>query len=119
MRSQDFNRSQRVADQLGRAIAELLQSEVADPRVRGVTVSGVDLSPDLRNATVYVTCPLGGDATSTLAGLDKAASFLRHRLGQSVRMKYLPRLRFEVDHTLDEVDRIEALLKGAAHTDRD
>ncbi len=119
MRSQDFNRSQRVADQLGRALAQLLQTEVADPRVRGVTVSGVDLSPDLRNATVYVTCPLGGDSASALAALGNASSFLRHRLGESVRMKYLPRLTFEADHTLDEVDRIEALLKKAGHADRD
>ncbi len=119
MRSQDFNRSQRVADQIGRTLAELLQSEVADPRVRGVTISGVDLSPDRRNATVYVTCPLGGDADAAMQGLGKAASFLRHRLGQSMRMKYLPRLAFAADRTLDEVDRIEALLKNAGHPDLD
>jgi len=113
MVSHDFNRSQRVADQIAREVAELLLSEVADPRVRGVTVSGVDLSPDRRNAVVFVTCHADADEEQVLAGLTRAAPFVRRRLGERIRTRYLPQLRFEHDPTLNEVDRIERLLKDA------
>ncbi len=111
MRSQDFSRARRVADHIGRELAELLLKEVDDPRVRGVTLSGVDISPDLRNAVVYVTFPVDADVAASMSALGRAAGFLRRRLSARVRMKYLPRLRFEHDTTLDRADRIERLLK--------
>jgi ribosome-binding factor A len=114
MRSQDFSRSRRVADQIGRELAMLLIEEVDDPRLRGLTVSGVDLSPDMRNATVFVTLPAEGDASEALAALDHATGLLRRRLGQRVRLKYLPALRFAHDTTLDRAERIERLLRGEA-----
>ena len=113
MRSPDFTRNQRVADQIGRALGRLLIEVLEDPRVRGATVSGVDLSPDMRHATVHVTLPADADAASALRALDRASGLLRRRLGKQVRLKYLPDLRFEHDTTLDRVDRIEQLLRDA------
>jgi ribosome-binding factor A len=112
MRSQDFTRSRRVADQIGRELAVVLIEEVDDPRLRGLTVSGVDLSPDMRNATVFVTLPADGEVPAALAALDHARGLLRRRLGQRVRLKYLPALRFVHDTTLDRAERIERLLRG-------
>jgi ribosome-binding factor A len=113
MRSQDFSRVRRVSDQIAREVASLLLSEVSDPRVRGVTVSGVDLSPDMRNAVIFVSCPRDSDPNDVLRGLAKAGPFIRRQLAHQVRMKYLPQLRFEHDPSLNQVDRIERLLKDA------
>ena len=118
MRSQDFSRSQRVADQVARELASLLVEELEDPRLRRVTVSGVDLSPDMRNATVYVTLPGDADPAAALAALNRARGLMRRRLGERVRLKYLPELRFEHDTTLDRADRIEQLLRDAREKDR-
>ena len=112
MRSPDFSRRRRVADQIGRELASLLLEEMDDPRVRGVTVSGVELSPDLRNATVFVTLPADADAAAAMKALARARGLLRRRLARRVRLKYLPALRFEHDRTLDRADRIEQLLRA-------
>jgi len=113
MRSQDFSRSRRVADQIGRELASLLLEEVDDPRLRGVTVSGVDLSPDMRNATVFVTFPQHADPAPLLRALGRASGLLRRGLGKRIRLKFLPALRFAHDTTLDRADHIERLLRGA------
>ncbi len=117
MRSQDFSRRQRVADQIGRELASMMVEELDDPRVRGATVSGVELTPDLRSATVFVTLPAAADVDATMKALAHACGLLRRRLAQRVRLKYLPALRFEHDPTLDRVDRIERLLRGARGED--
>jgi ribosome-binding factor A len=112
MRSQEFSRSRRVADQLGRELATIMLEDLDDPRVRGVTVSSVEVSPDLRNATVFVNLPSGADIPDTLRALTRASGRLRRRLSARVRLKYMPSLRFQHDPTLDRVDRIERLLRG-------
>lgn len=113
MRSQDFSRSRRVADQIGRELASAIVQDLDDPRVKGVTVSGVDLSRDLRNATVFVTLHADADVSATMKALTRAGGMLRRRLAQRVRLRCVPALRFEHDSTLDRVDRIEQLLRGA------
>jgi ribosome-binding factor A len=115
VKSSDFTRSRRVADQMAREIAEMLLTEVADPRVRGVTVSGVELSPDMRNATVFVTCPEAAEVASVLQGLARASAFIRHRLGERLRMKYLPQIRFQHDTSLNQANRIEQLLRDGGN----
>lgn len=111
MRNQDFSRTRRVADQIGREVATLLVEEIEDRRVRSVTVSGVDVSPDKRVATVYVSLPLDAPVDDTMKALKRATSLLRRRLAKRIRIKYLPELRFVYDPTLDRVDRIEQLLR--------
>ena len=109
-----YSRSIRVADQLQRQIALLVAREVADPRVGEVTVSGMDLSPDMRHARVLVTPARGTDGDATVEALNRAAGFLRSRLGRRVRLRRLPRLVFEHDRTLERALRIDALIDGAA-----
>ena len=113
MSSTLYSRSVRVADQIQREVALLVAHEVADPRVGDVTVSGVDLSPDLRNAKVLVTPGRGTDGEVSVAALNRAAGFLRSRLGRRVRMRRVPRLVFEHDRTLEHALRIDALIDGA------
>ena len=107
-----YSRSIRVADQLQREVALLVAREVADPRVGEVTVSGVDLSPDMRHARVLVTPARGTNGDASVEALNRASGFLRSRLGRRVRMRRLPRLVFEHDRTLERALRIDALIGG-------
>ena len=107
-----YSRSIRVADQLQRELALLVAREVADPRVGEVTVSGIDLSPDMRHARVLVTPGRETDGDASVEALNRASGFLRSRLGRRVRMRRLPRLVFEHDRTLERALRIDALIGG-------
>lgn len=109
----EYGRSVRVAEQIRRELALLVAREVADPRVGDVTISDVDLSPDMRHAKVLVTPGRETDGDASASALNHAAGFLRSRLGRRVRMRYLPRLEFEHDRTLERALRIDALIDGA------
>ena len=108
-----YSRSVRVAEQIRREIALLVTRDVADPRVGDVTISGVDLSPDMRRARVLVTPGRRADGDASVGALNRAAGFLRSRLGRRIRMRRLPRLVFEYDRTLEHALRIDALIHGA------
>jgi ribosome-binding factor A len=109
----EYSRSERVADQVQREVAEIIAQELEDPRVRRVTVSGSSISKDLSNATLYITLPADGDVELALEGLNRACGFVRRRLGQRVRMRYVPRLRFAHDVTLDRATRVGELIDAA------
>ena len=109
-----YSRSIRVADRIRRELAFLVAREVADPRVGDVTISGVDLSPDMRHAKVLVTPGRGTDGEASVGALNRAAGFLRSRLGRRIRLRHLPRLVFEHDRTLERALRIDALIGGTA-----
>ena len=83
-----------------------------------VTLTTIDLSPDLRHARVYFSC-LGDDAERkrTRAGLQSAAGFLKGQLGKRLRLRYAPELTFIIDNTVEEADRLAALLKDVAPAD--
>jgi ribosome-binding factor A len=116
-RSRGGSRSQRqnrVGELLRHALAEVLaRGELRDPAVEGVsvTVTEVDVGPDLKNATAFIM-PLGGhDAESVAEGLNRCARFLRGQVGHSVTLRYTPQLRFAVDRSFEAADRIDALLR--------
>ncbi|MFM1903141.1 MAG: Ribosome-binding factor [Planctomycetota bacterium] len=73
-------------------------TEVRDPRVRDVTVTGVEMAPDMRSALVHVSV-MGSPAKEQLAlrGLANAAGFLQSRIADRIETRYTPRLRFEID----------------------
>ena len=114
----EYSRAIRVADQIQREVAVLVAREVADPRVGDVTVSGVDLSPDMRHAKVLVTPGRETDGDASVEALNRAAGFLRSRLGRRVRMRRVPRLVFEHDRTLEQALHIDALIGAAVGVDR-
>ena len=115
----DYSRSERVADQIQREVAEIIAQELEDPRIGRVTVSGSSLSKDLSNATLYITMPADGDVERALEGLNRASGFVRRRLGRRVRMRYVPRLRFAHDETLDRATRVGELIDAAIRIDSD
>jgi len=78
-------------------------------------VTDVRVTSDLSYAEVYIT--VDGDADEAIAGLDRAAGFIRRSLGQGLHIRKIPEFRFEVDTTLDHAGRIETLLREAAVSD--
>lgn len=105
----------RVGENIRHALSDILsRDEVQDPELVGVpiTVSEVQVSPDLRHAIVYVV-PLGGErAPEVVQALNRAAAFLRGRLAGAVHLKYLPKLVFRLDETFAEADRVERILRS-------
>jgi ribosome-binding factor A len=97
------------------AVREVLSSQLAlglkDPRIGFVTVTGVDTSPDLRAARVYVSI-LGdeGEREAALEGLTSSRGFLQAQIAQELRMKRTPALSFHYDHTVERADRMMRLL---------
>ncbi len=106
--------SKRIArfnEQLKRELSELIRTEVRDPRVGVVTITGVDTAGDLGSAKVYVRVLGGGEElTSTLEGLTAAAPFLRTTLGRLLRVRRIPELRFREDRSYEHARRIEEVL---------
>lgn len=106
-----FRRTDRVGDQMRSEIADLLLRRVKDPRIGFVTVTGVEVSPDLRHATVFVgVLEEGPRAAEMIRGLQNAAGFIRAELGRRMRMKYSPELVFKQDDTTSRAVRLEAML---------
>ncbi len=113
MGEREFGRAERVAEQLRKELAWVLEREMQDPRTRMVTVSRVEVSKDLSHARAFVAAPEDHPIKEVLTVLNRAAGFLRARLGERVRMRYLPRLRFHEDKALSKASRIDALLEDA------
>ena len=107
-------RQLRVGEELRHLLAELLErGNMRDPELRGasITVTSVDVSPDLRNAIAFVM-PLGGqDEQRLLAAMRRAAPWFRARVGERAGLRHAPEIRFELDRTFEEADRIGALLR--------
>jgi ribosome-binding factor A len=105
-------RAVRVGDQLLREIADLLLSSVRDPRVKGATLTGVDLSDDLKYAKVYYS--LLGDEKEferIQEGLDSAKGFIKRELSTRMELKYMPDIIFKRDLSLEEGDHMERLFE--------
>lgn len=113
------HRVERLNEQLKRVLTEILRREVKDPRVGLVVVTGVEAAPDLTFARVYVQVPGDGDETETLVGLRAAAPFIRGQLGKSLRVRRMPELTFELDHSLEHAMRIERLLAETSDEDEE
>ncbi len=112
----EIRRADRIARLLLAEIAQLVHREVGDPRVHDVTITKVDVTDDLRQATVWFT-PLGGlgdekRIAELQAGLDKARPFVQGRVGRNVRLRVTPRLRFLYDAGVDNLVRMHDVLGG-------
>lgn len=114
----EFSRSRRVGEQLQRELAKLLQFEVKDPRVAGVTVQAVEPSRDLSVARVFYTVMGDHDLAEVQKGLEKSAGFLRHELGQQLVMRHVPALVFKYDDSVARGASLSQLIDEAVATDR-
>ncbi|MBF0143878.1 MAG: 30S ribosome-binding factor RbfA [Magnetococcales bacterium] len=104
-------RTERVATRIREEIARMLgREEVRDPRLTGmVSITGVEVSRDLRHARVFVTV-MGSDPEASLSGLRHATGFIRSRLGPRLGLRLVPELVFEADHSLAYGNRMNELL---------
>lgn len=106
-----FKRADRVADQIRMEIADILMRKVKDPRVGFVTVTGVDVTADLKQAWVYVTVlQQGAQEADTLDALSRAEGFIKSELGRRLKLRYVPALTFMKDTSVDRVTRVMSLL---------
>lgn len=108
-------RRDRVAHVLRQAIAEAIATDVKDPRVSKaemLTVTRVEMNIDMAIANIYVS--VVGDATDVIAGLRKAAGYLRGRVGRAAGLQRAPELRFVADHSIDMSERISEILREDA-----
>jgi ribosome-binding factor A len=108
---QPSRRPKRLALQIQQEISVLLSRNLKDPRIGMVTVTAVDLSPDLRHARVYISV-FGPEKTKrdSLDALEHAAGWIRHELGQRIRVKFVPDLDFRIDTSQEYGERIDRLL---------
>ena len=113
------SRPDRVGDQIRSEIASLLARDVHDPGIGFITITRVQVTPDLQQARVYYTAL--GDETgrrSTARALDRAAPFLRRQIGSRLRLKRVPDLEFLYDESIAGQDRIEQLLNEIRAAER-
>jgi ribosome-binding factor A len=113
-------RAARLNEQVRRELTALLQTDVRDPRIGLVTITDVEVSPDLYHAKVFFSV-LGGEAEreSATEGLRAAAGYLRTEIGRRMHIRRSPELHFTYDATLQHALHIEKLLKEARATAAD
>ena len=114
------SRPDRVADQIRSELADLLAREVHDPGIGFVTITRVRVSPDLQQARVLYTA-LGDDKTraASARALERAAPFLRRKLGARLRLRRAPEVIFIYDDSIAGQDRIEQILNELHATEHD
>ena len=112
-------RAQRVGDQIQRELADLLKNEVKDPRVGPVTITAVDVSPDLSHATVRFTHLAGRETGQDAAkALARTAGFLRSELSRRLNLYSVPQLAFAYDDSIESGIRMSQLIDEAVASDR-
>jgi ribosome-binding factor A len=113
------SRPQRVGDQIQRELAELLRLQIKDPRIGMVTVTAVDVAPDLSHAKIFVT-HLGGSeqASAVVKALQHTAGYLRTELSHRLKLYTVPELRFFYDDSIESGIKLSQLIDEALAEDR-
>jgi ribosome-binding factor A len=116
----DYSRTQRVGDHLQQEVARLVQLELRDPRLKLVSITGVDVSRDLAHAKVFFT-QLGiddkEDGAKSAEVLNRAAGFIRSEIARGSTMRTVPKLHFRFDESVGRGRDMEALLKSVKSAD--
>jgi ribosome-binding factor A len=105
-------RPQRLGDLIQQELAELVRRELRDPRVGMVTITGVDVAPDLSHARVFFTTLRKESLGEAQQGLDRAAGFLRSQLAKRIKLYTMPQLRFQYDESVERGDRLSRLIES-------
>lgn len=116
-----FKRSERLQDELYRALSQMLINDIKEPRVQGVIITKVEVTEDLQNAKAYFRSlhHTGADKAAIAdieIGFKKIEGMIRHQLGKEFRLKKIPHFQFIFDHSLEDFNRIESLLKSVEFT---
>lgn len=107
-----YGRNERIAASLRREASQILASEIKDPRVKLATVTEVEVAPDLRNATIFVSFLDDDDAKikEAMQALTKATGFVRSTLASRLKMRYMPNIAFKYDTMIRDGMRLDALI---------
>jgi ribosome-binding factor A len=112
-------RAQRVGDQIQRELADLLRLHVKDPRIGMVTITGVEVSPDLSHAKVFFTHLAGHDhAADAVHALQHTAGFLRTELSHRLKLYSVPQIHFAYDDSIESGLKLSKLIDEAVAEDR-
>ena len=111
-------RSERVSRHIRNTLAEILRRHVKDPRLKLVTITSVDVSPDLRQAKIYFATT-GDDkkVQRVQDGFSKARPYIKRLLGRELGLRYMPEIRFYYDDSLDYGARMEELFRSIGEAD--
>lgn len=116
--AKDHSRSRRIAEQIKREMAELLQLELKDPRVGMLTLTDVEITPDYAHAKIYFTLlNQGHSLEETMAGLNRAAGFLRSQLAHRLSLRVVPQLHFVFDSSVAHGVELSHLIDEAVRED--
>jgi ribosome-binding factor A len=105
-----YKRSQRVSDLLREEVADIIMYKLKDPRIGFITVTGADVTADLKMASVYISILKDEDKDTTLDILNSAKSFIRSELSKRLRMKFIPAIEFRLDSSIEYGYKIDSLL---------
>lgn len=113
-KSKSFSRKDRVSEQIRRELAELVRTELKDPRIGMVSITEVEVTPDYAHAKVWFSTLSGSEQLApVLEGLQQAAGFLRRELGKRVRIHTTPQLHFVFDPSLERGADLSRLIEQA------
>lgn len=118
--AREFPRSDRVAQAVSRGLATLIQFEIKDERVKRLSVVEVNVTRDLRHATIFVFGSQMNDdedVETSMRSLDKAKPFLKKRLAQTMDMRRCPDLHFKYDHSIVRGQELSALIDSVVESD--
>ena len=113
MKKKGFQRSDRVAEQIRRDLADLIRTELKDPRVGMISLTDVVLTPDYAHAKVFFTTLQSEHLEEIQTGLKRASGFLRRELGRRIHIHTLPELHFVYDSSLERGSSLSQLIDQA------
>jgi ribosome-binding factor A len=115
----EYPRSARINAQLQRELTDIIRSELRDPRVAGVGITSVEVSPDMRHAKIHVSVlALERKADDAAKALNGAAGKLRHVLKVRLAIKHIPELHFAADNVQQDVARVSRLISDVRSADK-
>lgn len=112
-----YYRTDRIAEQIQRELAQLLRLELKDPRIGMITLTGVDVTRDYSHAKVFYTT-LGGERKAAQEGLEHASGFLRSQLAHAMKLRVMPQLHFIYDPSIEYGARLSRLINQAVADDQ-
>ncbi len=113
----NYARTDRVGQQMQREIAELVRLQINDPRVKLVTITGVEVARDYSHAKIFFT-RLDGKHDEALKGLERASGFLRSQLSRSLKLRIMPQLHFVYDASVENGSYLSQLIDKAVASDK-
>ncbi|HCI13213.1 MAG: ribosome-binding factor A [Gallionellales bacterium GWA2_60_142] len=113
----NFARTDRVAQQIQRELAELVRLEISDPRVKLVTITGVEVANDYSHAKIFFT-RLDGKHEEAQQGLERAGGYLRSQLARSLKLRIMPQLHFVFDASVERGSHLSQLIDQAVASDQ-